>query len=165
MPRLRCLAVVMTFVLMFSNASTLFAHCEVPCGIYADQRRFEQMLEDQTTIAKAIAQINDLAGKQDAQSANQLVRWINTKEAHATSIQQTIAQYFMTQRIKSSGKGYDKKLAAAHAVMVAAMKCKQNTTTDTAQTLEEAIKSFYEAYEGKKYGHGHSHDHGHSHKK
>ena len=29
------------------------AHCEVPCGIYADQRRFEQMLEDCDTIAKA----------------------------------------------------------------------------------------------------------------
>lgn len=162
MPGIRPIVLMMIFTLMLSNAQTLLAHCEVPCGIYADQRRFEQMLEDQTTVAKAITQINDLAGKQDAQSVNQLVRWINTKEAHATSIQQTIAQYFMTQRLKADAKGYDKKLKSAHAVMVAAMKCKQNTTADTAKTLEQAIKKFYEAYEGKKYG-GH-HDHGHSHK-
>ena len=29
-----------------------FGHCQVPCGIYADQHRFEQMLEDQATIEK-----------------------------------------------------------------------------------------------------------------
>ena len=39
------------------------------------------MLEDQTTIAKAIAQINDLVGKKDGQSVNQLARW-STKEDH-----------------------------------------------------------------------------------
>ena len=34
-------------MLMF--ASLAFAHCQVPCGIYGDQLRFEQMLEDQKT--------------------------------------------------------------------------------------------------------------------
>ena len=37
-------------------------HCEVPCGIYSDQMRFEQMLEDTATIAKSIdniAQVTD----------------------------------------------------------------------------------------------------------
>ena len=37
------------------------AHCEVPCGIYADQLRFEQMLEDQTTIAKAVMSMEQIA--------------------------------------------------------------------------------------------------------
>ncbi len=152
MPRLRYLTLVMSFVLMFSNSAILLAHCEVPCGIYADQRRFEEMLEDQMTIAKSIANINGLAGKKDAQSVNQLVRWINTKEAHASNIQQIMAQYFLTQRIKADSKDYHKKLAAAHAVMVAAMKCKQNTTAEVGIALDEAIKKFYEAYEGKKYG-------------
>jgi nickel superoxide dismutase len=130
-----------------------FAHCEVPCGVYADQRRFEQMLEDYTTIAKAITNIGELAGKKDAQSKNQLVRWINTKESHATSTQHIIAQYFMTQRIKASDKGgaeaYKKKLTAAHAVMVAAMKCKQGADAATAVALRTAILDFYRAYEGK----------------
>ena len=33
--------------------STVYAHCQVPCGIYGDQLRFEQMLEDTKTITKA----------------------------------------------------------------------------------------------------------------
>ncbi len=135
--------------LLFTSARLAQAHCEVPCGIYADQMRFEQMLEDTKTIAKAIAQINDLAGKGDAQSANQLGRWIATKEQHATNTQHIIAQYFMTQRIKADKPGYDAKLKSAHAVMVAAMKTKQSADAATAETLKKAIFDFYRAYEGK----------------
>jgi len=132
-----------------TSANTLYAHCEVPCGIYGDQLRFEQMLEDQKTIAKAIDSIRDLAGNGDALSVNQAGRWITTKESHATNVQHTIAQYFMTQRIKGGADGYVKKLTAAHAVMVAAMKCKQTADPKTADTLGKAILNFYRAYEGK----------------
>ena len=125
------------------------AHCEVPCGIYDDQRRFEDMLEDQETIAKGMVKIREMAGKSDPLSVNQMVRWISTKESHATNVQHTISQYFMTQRIKADKEGYAEKLAAAHAVMVAAMKCKQNTDADVANTLKEKIFDFYRAYEGK----------------
>ena len=126
------------------------AHCEVPCGIYADQMRFEMMLEDATTIAKAIKSINDMVDADiDANSVNQMVRWVSTKEDHATKTQHVIAQYFMTQRIKPDADGYEKKLAAAHAVMVAAMKCKQAADPATAEALKKAIYDFYRAYEGK----------------
>ena len=130
-------------------ASFAFAHCEVPCGVYGDQRRFEEMLEDTTTIAKAIAQINELASKDDALSKNQLARWVVTKEAHATNTQTIIAQYFMTQRIKADGDNYMKKLTAAHAVMVAAMKTKQGVDEASGEALKNAILDFYRAYEGK----------------
>jgi len=136
-------------LLLVANASQLLAHCEVPCGIYGDQRRFETLLEDQQTIAKAIVQINELAGKSDALSSNQLVRWVTTKESHATNSQHIIAQYFMTQRIKPGTDGYGKKLAAAHAVMVAAMKCKQGADSATSDALRASILDFYRAYEGK----------------
>ena len=126
------------------------AHCEVPCGIYGDQMRFQAMLEDQSTIAKATAQIGELAGKDDAQAANQLARWVATKEDHATRIQHTIAQYFMTQRIKADDEKYVPKLTAAHAVLVEAMKCKQVANVEQADALRGAILAFYEAYEGKK---------------
>ena len=136
-------------VLTITITKTANAHCEVPCGIYADEMRFKQMLEDKETIAKAIANINELAGKHDVQSLNQLVRWVNTKEDHATKTQQVIAQYFMTQRIKPDKEGYEAKLKAAHAVMVAAMKCKQSADAATAVALEKAIMAFHKAYEGK----------------
>jgi nickel superoxide dismutase len=105
------------------------------------------MLEDQTTIAKAIDQISDLAGKKDAKSANQLARWVSAKEDHASKIQKIIAEYFLTQRIKSSSEKYDSLLQGAHAVMVAAMKCKQGVDAASATALKSAIKNFQSIYE------------------
>lgn len=128
-------------------ATQAFAHCQVPCGIYDDHARVHAMEEDARTIAKAIDQIRELAGKTDAQSQNQLVRWTTTKEAHATNIQRTIADYFLTQRVKAPKEGdkaanddYMKKLAAHHAVLVAAMKCKQKADPAVAKALMAAIE-------------------------
>lgn len=159
------LIIAATLLLTVIASDSIFAHCEVPCGIYADQRRFEEMLEDQATIEKSIGQIGELAGDHNAKSMNQLVRWVTTKESHATNVQHIIAQYFMTQRLKPTSENYMKKLTTAHAVMVAAMKCKQDANPETATALKSAIHSFYEAYEGKKMhthdDHAHSHDHKH----
>ncbi|MEK9633105.1 MAG: superoxide dismutase [Ni], partial [Opitutae bacterium] len=81
------------------SAISAHGHCQVPCGIFADQHRFEQMLEDQATIEKAGKLIAELSGKKDALSQNQLSRWVATKEAHAYNIQKVIAEYFLAQRI------------------------------------------------------------------
>jgi nickel superoxide dismutase len=128
------------------------AHCEVPCGIYDDARRFAEMQEDQTTIAKAITEIGNmtaqLQGGPEPLTINQTSRWVATKEAHASNIQHTIAQYFMTQRIKADDPQYVKKLTTAHAVMVAAMKCKQSPDDSAAKALHDAIHAFQAAYGG-----------------
>jgi len=105
------------------------------------------MLEDHSTIAKAIGKISELTGKKDAQSANQLNRWVATKEEHASKIQKIIAEYFLTQRIKSSSNKYVALLKGAHSVMVAAMKCKQGVDAKSADTLKSAIEDFQSAYE------------------
>ena len=60
------------------TARHVAAHCEVPCGIYDDQARFQQMLEDTKTIAKASDQIHLLATESSPQNMNQLVRWVTT---------------------------------------------------------------------------------------
>ncbi len=154
------LAAAVFCLLPLSAARVADAHCEVPCGIFADQMRFEQMLEDTATMKKAMIQLGQLAGKTDAQSINQAIRWVNTKEDHAKHTQHTIAQYFMAQRIKTSQENYVERLTTAHAVMTAAMKCKQTTDTANADALKKAILAFHEAYAGKKAAHdGHSHDH------
>ena len=127
----------------------LFGHCQVPCGVYTDQLRFEQMLEDQTTIEKSSKLILELSKKDDGQSHNQLARWVATKESHASKIQKIIAEYFFTQRIKSSSKHYEKLLKGAHSVMVAAMKCKQSTETSAANDLKSSILAFQKIYESK----------------
>jgi nickel superoxide dismutase len=125
----------------------LWSHCQVPCGVYGDSARFAQMLEDQSTISKAISQITELSEDKDAKSANQLSRWVTTKEDHASKIQKIIAEYFLTQRIKSSSEKYDSLLQGAHNVMVAAMKCKQGVDTDSASALKSAIENFQAVYE------------------
>lgn len=139
----------LTLLLATLFPADLFAHCEVPCGVYGDQRRFESMLEDVATIAKAMAQIEALAGKTDALSVNQRVRWVNTKEEHAKAIQHVVAQYFLTQRIKASNERYVEQLKAAHALMVQAMKCKQKIDAKCAEHTKQAIYALYKAYEGK----------------
>ena len=129
-------------------------HCEVPCGIYADQLRFQQMLEDTATIAKAIGAINEFAGGLEnsppsGKTINQANRWVTTKENHATNTQHIISQYFLTQRIKADHKDYVGQLATSHRVLVAAMKCKQDSDPATAEALKTAIYDLYRAYEGK----------------
>jgi nickel superoxide dismutase len=129
-------------------------HCEVPCGIYADQMRFQMMLEDTATIAKAIGSISDFSTglgetPPSAKDLNQFARWVTTKENHATNTQNIVAQYFLTQRIKADHKDYTGQLATAHRVMVAAMKCKQDADPATAEALKKAIYDLYRAYEGK----------------
>ena len=52
----------------------------------------------------------------------------------------------MTQRIKADSDGYTEKLTKAHAVMVAAMKCKQAADPATAEALHKAIHAFEKAY-------------------
>ena len=96
------------------------AHCEVPCGIYNDHARIDQMLQD------------------------------------ATRIQHTIAQYFLTQRVKPApvgAAGYDEyvtKLVRHHAVMVAAMKTKQTVDPGRVEDLRAAIEAIAVYYPASK---------------
>ncbi|MCB1065867.1 MAG: hypothetical protein KDN20_23485 [Verrucomicrobiae bacterium] len=131
------------------------AHCQVPCGIFSDQHRFESMMEDYTTIAKANGELKklteELSGGVTPLAINQATRWVTTKEEHCHRIQETIASYFMAQRIKTGddAEAYVKKLTAAHAVMQAAMKARQDTSDEVAEALKTKIHDFYRAYEGK----------------
>lgn len=129
------------------GASTAAAHCQVPCGIYDDGARIAAMKEDATTIAKAVAQIGQLAGQGDAQSFNQAARWVATKEDHASRIITTVAEYFLTQKVKAPAAGakkaerehYHQLLADHHAVMKAAMKVKQTVDPSAVAALDAAI--------------------------
>jgi nickel superoxide dismutase len=124
----------------WAHAGAARAHCQVPCGIYDDAARVAALREDFATIAKAMAQIVALAPKADALSKNQLARWVLTKEQHAERVMRTIADYFMAQLIKpASGPTYLETLARHHAVLVAAMKCKQSVSPADAQALAKAI--------------------------
>ena len=132
------------FVLVLPQS--IQAHCQIPCGIYDDHARVQAMLEDAATVEKSVKLIAELSGKSDPQSQNQLVRWVMNKESHADQIQEIVAQYFMTQRIKSDSANYDRKIAVLHRMLIAAMKCKQTTDLKYVQELRELLKTFEQLY-------------------
>ena len=138
------------FLTLVLAASTAAAHCEIPCGIYDDQMRTEMISEDATTVEKAMKMIAKL-GKEAPVNYNQLVRWITNKEEHADRIQDTVSQYFMTQRISPGTDNYEKKVVVLHKMLVAAMKCKQTTDLSHVETLRTLLKEFEILY----FGHSH----------
>ena len=122
------------------------AHCQIPCGIYDDYARVQSMLEDAATVEKSIKLISELTGKPDAQSQNQLVRWVMNKEKHAQNIIASISDYFLTQRVKPSQKDYADRLIKHHAVIIAAMEAKQNADMKYAKMLKENIEALSSYY-------------------
>lgn len=149
--RMLCGALVVIAALALAPQSS-FGHCQIPCGIYDDVARIERMLEDTATIEKAMTEIQALAGKTDAQSANQLTRWIVNKEAHASNIITITAEYFLTQKLAAVADGaegreeYLASLADHHAVMRAAMKTKQAIGAEHVAALRAAILALGERY-------------------
>ena len=136
--------VVAAVLLTFSSLS--FAHCQIPCGIYDDHARVQSMLEDTATVEKSVKLIIELADKSDAQSQNQLVRWVMNKEKHAQQIISTISDYFLTQRVIPSQKDYAERLSKHHAVIIAAMKAKQNVDMKYVKNLKESVEALLSYY-------------------
>lgn len=122
------------------------SHCQIPCGIYDDHARVRSMLEDAATVEKSATLIAELAGKTDAQSQNQLVRWVMNKETHAQKVISTICDYFLTQRVKPDQKDYVERLKKHHAVIIAAMAAKQNADIKHAKALKESIEALLSYY-------------------
>lgn len=135
---------LMTFIIGLPLVA--HSHCQIPCGIYDDYARVQAMLEDAITVEKSVKLITELAGKSDPQSQNQLIRWVTNKEKHAQNIITTISDYFLTQRVKTTAKDYTERLKKHHAVIVAAMKSKQNAEVKYVKALKEAITALKPYY-------------------
>lgn len=152
---------LLALVLALAGAPSLLAHCQIPCGIYGDEMRFDMMLEDVTTIEKSMNQINEIGG-QEKPNWNQLVRWVQNKEEHAAKLTDVVTFYFMAQRIKppaddadaAAKQEYVEQLTLLHRIMVHAMKAKQTTDLAEVKTLRELIAAFKASYLGE---HGHHH--------
>lgn len=124
----------------------LFAHCQIPCGIYSDAAQIIQIKEDLQTIEKSILMINKLSGEYDPQSLNQLNRWISSKEKHAQNIHDIISQYFLTQRIKQSSRNYENELITLHQLLVSIMKCKQSVSKENVKKSDKLLDDFSQLY-------------------
>jgi nickel superoxide dismutase len=134
--------------------SQVFAHCQIPCGIYDDPLRFQLMEEDVATIEKSMNEITRLSGEQQP-DWNQLVRWIDNKDDHAQKLTDIVTYYFMTQRIKPASEDdkaayskYVTELTLLHQMMVYAMKAKQTTDLENCAALRGLIEQFRASYLG-----------------
>jgi nickel superoxide dismutase len=145
----RFLAMTTPFLFTLLFAASAGAHCEIPCGIYDDEARTQEIAEHITTIEKGMKMILELQKEKDI-NYNQLVRWIDNKEQHADAIQHIASQYFLTQRITFDAAQYDKKLAALHQIIVYAMKCKQTVDQQMVEKLRGALATFEQLYFEKK---------------
>lgn len=144
------------------------AHCEIPCGIYADKMRIDMIREHITTIEKSMSQVMELE-KASPINYNQLVRWITNKDDHANQLQDIVSQYFMTQRIKpvdgsdkTAVDKYQKEISLLHEMLVYAMKAKQTTDLKNCERLRILVDDFYNSYfsaEDKAHQHGGDHSH------
>ena len=144
------LGIVFLFAMIFGTLA--YSHCQVPCGIYGDDARFDEIAEHITTIEKSMKLIEELTA-QEPVNANQIVRWVNNKEKHADEISQIVTYYFMAQRVKLPAAGdtkayneYVKKLTLLHEMLVYAMKTKQTTDPANAEKLKVALEKFHQAY-------------------
>lgn len=148
----KILLATVLFIGFSFTAKTVSAHCEVPCGIYGDSMRVKMIYEHITTIERSIKGIEEESAKAKP-NYNQLVRWVNNKEEHATKIQEIVSQYFLHQRIKEVAPGnghayghYVQKLALLHSLSVAAMKAKQSTDMSNITKLRNTLAQFEKAY-------------------
>lgn len=73
-----------------------------------------------------------------------------TKEEHASKIIKLVSEYCLCQRVKkevfASESDYVEALKAHHAVMQAAMKCKQSVDPAVVDALDHAIGDFAKMY-------------------
>ena len=135
--------------------SLAYSHCQIPCGIYDDEARFNMIAEHITTVEKSMKLIESLSAE-DKPNMNQIVRWANNKEVHADELSHIVTHYFMAQRIKIVSEGnpqeykkYVKKLTLLHEMLFYAMKAKQTTETANVEKLKSLLNQFHGSYYGK----------------
>jgi len=148
--------IVVIFLLAFMASA--WGHCEIPCGIYDDDARFDMLEEHITTIEKSMDEITRLSAEGD-KNYNQLVRWVVNKENHAEKFIAIVSQYFITQRIApvAPDQGqkftdYQKSLTLTHQLIHYAMKTKQTVDKANTTKLRELVSQYREHY-FKDHGH------------
>ena len=130
-------------------------HCPVPCGIFDDPKLVADVKEAVATIKKAMVQISELSATMTALNINQITRWVNTKEEHASKIISLMSEYCLCQRVKpvsdpktpfASEAEYVSAIQSHHKVMLAAVKCKQNVDPAVADALDAAVAEMSKMY-------------------
>jgi nickel superoxide dismutase len=147
--------VTLAALVTLGAAAPAHAHCQIPCGIYGDEMRFDLIDEHLETIAKSMRLVEELSAA-PGENANQLTRWVMNKEDHASELSEILTYYFLDQRIKVTDPADDEayqtylaQLETIHRMMVRVMKCKQTTDQAHVEKLRELKDQLYVLYFGE----------------
>ena len=125
------------------------AHCQIPCGIYGDEMRFQMLEEHITTIEKSMKLVVELSAD-PGKNANQLIRWVVNKDNHADEMASIVTQYFLQQRLKLDDPQWAAKVKPCHEILFYSMKAKQTTDLAHVEALRKLIHEFRHSYLGEK---------------
>lgn len=150
--KIKTIAVAAVLLVVAATGYKLYAHCQIPCGIYDDPARLKLLEEHVFTIERSMKEIVRIAGTEKP-DWNQTVRWVKNKEHHADELTQIVTYYFMAQRVKPADPAskeahakYIHQLTLLHRIMIHAMKAKQTTDLHHVVQLRELIGKFKASY-------------------
>ena len=121
--------------------SNLYAHCQMPCGIYHDEIVFAQIDQYIETMTKSL---NVLADNKfsNPQERGTFVRWVALRDSNSDEMASLITTYFLQQKIKVGEEGTPEKLASAHKLLVDLMHIKQQIDNKAVDTFREDWQRF-----------------------
>lgn len=150
---MRLILSFLAITVLFGHLNTAQAHCQIPCGIYGDERIFDELDEHVATIEKSIAEIKRLQSE-TPQDIHMISRWSANKEKHAQELQDIIGDYFLAQRVKAPADDatdeqkelYANHLRHLHKIIVLTMKTKQTLDETQVAALKDTLKAYENLY-------------------
>lgn len=119
--------------------NSLFAHCQMPCGIYHDDMVFDQIDQYVETMVKAVTVLEDNKFS-TLSERNEAIRWVMEKESESNNVAELITCFFLQQKIKPGESDTAKRVLSAHKLLFFLVKIKQ--TVDIS-----VVSDFYEEWE------------------
>lgn len=121
---------------------TVYAHCDVPCGIYET----DTMKHAADTCKVMVEKAEALGELDDMEHMNQFVRIVSTKEKHAERVKHEVAvlwgDYFKPEHLEKYPNLHDK----VWQTLKQASKVKQGMDIDACVKLQEQVAELAEIF-------------------
>lgn len=129
-------------VMKFRLIKPVYAHCDVPCGIYET----DSAVHAAATCARMVEKITDLGAIDSIEKQNNFSRMISTKEKHANKVKTELyilwSDYFKPEHLAKFPDLHETIWAAAKQ----ASKVKQTVDTNECQILIEKVNAVAELF-------------------
>lgn len=129
------------FSALFLCNSGIYAHCQMPCGIYHDDMVYDIVDQYIETMYKGISVMTE-SKFSTPRERNEFIRWVNTKENSSDQVAEQILSYFLQQKIKPGESDTAKKLESAHKLLFLLVQIKQNADIEVLNRFTEEWDSF-----------------------